>query len=348
MAIESFSIADLLRAKADGRLFHRESQTLEFKEQFNLAGLADYFRDFAAFANNRGGNLVFGVSNSPRKAVGLSQSSVDQFERIDPERISGFLNGYFEPSIEWAQSLFEVGDKFFGVLSVGEARSKPVIAKSDQRDVLRNGDVYYRYGGRTTRIQYSELQNIIEARVQANNAEWMNLVQRIGEAGPGRSAVLDTERGLLSVDESQVLVIDEDLARRLKFIREGEFSEKQGATALRLVGDVVPAQATEVVKRVSESLTKQYPLSATEVMSQVKSECPEAKHNEVWAVIRDNDLKSNRYYSAYVFRNKRQEDEYNSQGTVPNGLTSIYNHQAVEYILKVLRSQSPDLQQAND
>lgn len=45
---------DLLKLKGDGNLYHRESQYLEFKESFNLAGLADYYRDFAAFANNNG------------------------------------------------------------------------------------------------------------------------------------------------------------------------------------------------------------------------------------------------------------------------------------------------------
>jgi predicted HTH transcriptional regulator len=41
-------------------LHHREGQELEFKEQFSFAGLAEYFKDFAAFANNRGGYLIFG------------------------------------------------------------------------------------------------------------------------------------------------------------------------------------------------------------------------------------------------------------------------------------------------
>ena len=38
-------------------LKHRDSQTLEFKEAFNFAGLAEYFHDFAAFANN--GRLAY-------------------------------------------------------------------------------------------------------------------------------------------------------------------------------------------------------------------------------------------------------------------------------------------------
>lgn len=48
-------VEKLLRIKEDGILYHRESQNLEFKESFNFAGLAEYYRDFSAFANNKGG-----------------------------------------------------------------------------------------------------------------------------------------------------------------------------------------------------------------------------------------------------------------------------------------------------
>lgn len=44
-------IKNLLSLRKDGSLYHRESQTLEFKESFNFAGLSEYFRDFAAFAS---------------------------------------------------------------------------------------------------------------------------------------------------------------------------------------------------------------------------------------------------------------------------------------------------------
>lgn len=36
-------IKNLLSLRKDGSLYHRESQTLEFKESFNFAGLSEYF-----------------------------------------------------------------------------------------------------------------------------------------------------------------------------------------------------------------------------------------------------------------------------------------------------------------
>lgn len=52
--VHNKEVEDFLRTHDDGTLVHSESMTLEFKESFNYAGLADYYRDFAAFANNKG------------------------------------------------------------------------------------------------------------------------------------------------------------------------------------------------------------------------------------------------------------------------------------------------------
>lgn len=70
----------ILETRADGKLIRREGQTLEFKESFNFNGMAEYLRDFAAFANNKGGFLVFGVKDRPRRPVGLRPSAKDQFD----------------------------------------------------------------------------------------------------------------------------------------------------------------------------------------------------------------------------------------------------------------------------
>lgn len=72
-AIHKQNIEDILKTRDDGTLIHRESQTLEFKESFNFSAVAEYYRDFAAFANNKGGYLVCGVKDKPRREkVGLS------------------------------------------------------------------------------------------------------------------------------------------------------------------------------------------------------------------------------------------------------------------------------------
>lgn len=339
--INEEDLKELLKVK-DGHLFRREGQELEFKEQFSLAGLADYFRDFAAFSNNRGGLLVFGVKDAPRVPTGLSDQSLQQFNRIDPEKITGYLLDIFSADIRWDQATFTIDGKNFGVFKIEEARIKPIIAKKDEGkdQTIKNGEIYYRYGGRTQKIQYAELQNIIDRRVEQNNRQWLDLVAKIGKAGPQNAAILDTERSLIEKDDTKILVLDENLTNKIKFIKEGEFVEKGGATTLKLVGDVVPIDQVEVIRRVKENLTKQYPLSAMELVDEVKKHLPTSTQNQVWRVVKENNLKNNTDYAAYNFRNKKQEDEFKSTGNLPPTTPIIYNHRAAEFIVSVLKAES--------
>jgi len=338
LKIEKNVIREILRLNGE-YLYHREGQELEFKEQFNLAGLADYFRDFAAFSNNRGGFLVFGVKDSPRVPHGMNEKSIELFQKIDPEKISGYLLELFSSDIRWEQADFEIDGNVYGVFRIYEADSKPVIAKKDEGkdQTLKNGDIYYRYGGRTQKIQYAELETIISKRVEQNNIQWLDLMSKIGKAGPQNAAILDTERALIEKDDAKILVMDEELAGKMKFIKEGHFSEKEGAATLKLVGDVVPIDKVEVIKRVKENLIKEYPLSAMELAQTVKDELPSSSQNKVWKIIKDNEMKTNPDYSVYNFRNKKQEDEYKENGTVPSVTPNIFNHKAVDFIVNLLK-----------
>ena len=65
---------------------------------------------------------------------------------------------------------------------------------------IKNGEVYYRYGGRTQKIQYAELESIINRRIQQNNQQWLDLVQKIGATGPSNAAIptASTEMSVVS------------------------------------------------------------------------------------------------------------------------------------------------------
>jgi len=331
-------IRELLRLKG-AHLYHREGQELEFKEQFNLAGLADYFRDFAAFANNRGGYLIFGVKDSPRIPIGLSDSSLPQFEKVDPERITGYLLKIFSSYIQWEQATVILDGKSFGVWRVCEAKIKPIIAKKDEGkdQIIKNGEIYYRYAGRTQKIQFAELESIINHRVERNNSQWLDLMKKIGHAGPQNAAILDTEKSLIEKDEARILVLDQELADKLKFIREGQFVEKDGDATLRLVGDVIPVDKVQVIKKVREDLLKAYPYTATQLAGEIKNKLPTVSRNLIWEAIADNGLKRNSDYSAFVFSNNAHKLHYEQTGD-PGFAPSIYNHKAVDFLIKVLKA----------
>lgn len=329
-------INELLKQKADGSLYHREQKDLEYKESFNLNGLAEYFRDFAAFANNAGGYIVFGVTNSPRKLKGLIKKSLEQFNKIDEEKISGFINEHFAPYIDWEMNTVKIKTKEFGILYAHQSKTKPVICKKgDDRGCLKNGEVYYRYAGRTEVIQYSELANIINVRIKENNEQWLKKVNRIGESGPENVGILDTVSGVMEGNQG-TLLIDKELIKEISFIKEGHFSERKGAKVLKLVGSVKPIDSVEVAKVIKKRLTDEYPYSYKKLEIMVKKEAPKVKINQIQKIVKENDLKNNLQYSSYNFRNKDQEDEYKKTNKPPKGIPSIYNDAAVQFILKVL------------
>ena len=86
----------------------RESGWLEFKESFNWGSKDEYAKSMAAFANNKGGFLVFGITNQPRKLVGLQNNN---FETLDEAKISGYLNTAFSPEIGFEKFIEKVRGK---------------------------------------------------------------------------------------------------------------------------------------------------------------------------------------------------------------------------------------------
>jgi len=80
--------------------------------------------------------------------------------------------------------------------------------------------------------------------------------QKIDKAGPQNAAILDTETGLIGKNENSILMLDEELIKKIKFIREGSFTEKEGSPTLKLIGDVIPVDKVEVVKKIKENLLK--------------------------------------------------------------------------------------------
>lgn len=85
----------------------RESTTIEYKESYNHGSMAQYFKTMAAFANTDGGYIIFGITDSPRTFKGLSDKGKLQFENIKIEEFTNNLNEYFQPSIKWANVIFE-------------------------------------------------------------------------------------------------------------------------------------------------------------------------------------------------------------------------------------------------
>lgn len=332
------NVKQLLEKRNDGVLLHRESQTLEFKESFNFSGLAEYFRDFAAFANNKGGFLIFGIKDRPKRTlVGLTQKSYEQFDKLDPEKISGYLLENFSGNITWEHNIIEIGDMKFGYFYVHEANIKPIICKKDEKDELKNGEIYFRYGGRTQKIQHAELEAIINHRIEKHNSHWIDLITKIGKTGPQNAAILDIDKGKITKN-AQVLLVDDKVIEKVKWIKEGSFEEKQGAPTLKLIGDVQPLDKYEVIQVERRNKLKDYPLSAKELAQKIKEKSG-ISQNDVWRIINENDIKKNIDYSDYNFRNNSQQENYDKNGIIPQGTPSIYKECAIDFIINIYKNE---------
>jgi len=234
-----------LRNGSKNILQNRENSQLEFKETFNLGSLAKYSRTMAAFANNRGGYIVFGVEPSPHRLKGVNKT---KFEECDPAQVTQFLNAHFGPEIIWEMETVEIFGTSLGYIYISEADEKPIVAISNAADI-RSGEVYFRYKGQTSTIRYPELRAIIDARITRERQAWLQHLRTIERVGPRNVGILDTIHGKL-YGAGTPFLIDEKLLRQLKFIRRGQFSDGEGAPALRVLGDVQSIKGIEKEKPV--------------------------------------------------------------------------------------------------
>jgi len=216
--------------------------SVEFKESFNKAGIPEYGRTMAGFANAQGGYLVFGVRNEPREIVGLCN---DQFFTLDPAITTNNLNEYFEPALAWKHYDIEVGGKRIGLIYVAEANRKPAICRKHKDRDLREGAIYYRYQGRTQEIRPAELRQIMDAERQKVHDQWLKTLSKIATVGLSQVGILDLNTGEVSGAKGSFF-IDEELLPKLRFIQEGRFVETGGEPALRLLGDLRPVGAAAV------------------------------------------------------------------------------------------------------
>jgi hypothetical protein len=134
-------------------------------------------------------------------------------------------------------------------------------------------------------------------------------------------------------------VVGEELVKNIKWIKEGEFTEKKGAKTLKLVGEVQKIDQVEVVKKVKENKLKEYPLSSRQVWMEVKKKRPAIKQNHFYKIVKENKLKTNPEYCDFVFRNMQQQEDYENTGEIPSGIPCIFKKIAVDFIINIYKNE---------
>lgn len=228
-----------------GYLKKRESSDLEYKENFHRGDeMLKYIKTLVGMANKKGGSIVFGVKDSPHIPIGMTNT---KFIELDTKDLDNLIRQYFSPEIDWTINTEIYNGKSFGIITVKEAATKPVLCCRTKTSILREGAIYYRYRGETKEIGYPELIRLIEAEKEKERILWMSHIKKIAKIGPGNAELFDVYRGELTVKDRKIL-IDKELINKIKFIREGHFveSNEEGMPTLKLVGDVEGVDLDEI------------------------------------------------------------------------------------------------------
>ncbi|WP_323032730.1 ATP-binding protein [Paracoccus sp. (in: a-proteobacteria)] len=228
-----------------------ETERHECKEGFGFRHSEKWLRAVAALANNEGGYVVLGVKDKSLTngiinsdsylAKGMSSS---EFENADPADFSMKLKSTFDPTPRIETKCIHLDGAKIGIIYVHKHPGRPVITtKGEGR--ISEGDIFFRYPGQSSRIKYSDLQTILEDRDRRVREQMLPLVEELIKLGPRNAMIADLSKGELRGDNGTIL-IGEHLVEKIKFIKEGEFREKEGAPALMLIGEVSPVGAGTV------------------------------------------------------------------------------------------------------
>mgnify|MGYP001408541334 CR=1 FL=1 len=283
------------------KITSRESGWLEFKESFNWNSKDKYAKSIASFANNKGGFIIFGVTNQPRKLIGLQNNN---FIDIDESKISGYLNGAFSPEINFEKFYKIIRGKKIGFLCVYTSFHKPVVCTKNDGDI-KEAEIYYRYNARSEKIKYAELNIMLKQIREKEESNWMDLFKKISKVGPANTAILNIPEGRID-GQKGTLIIDRKLIPKLRFIREGNFKEK-GWPTLKLIGDVRPVSLKNdgigvrltnnpdaPVMRIEEDkiIEKEYPIDYKNLVSKLKERytnfSPNSKFHSIKSKLRNN------------------------------------------------------------
>ena len=133
-------------------IYAGESDNVEFKEGIP-AKSEKYMKTVVAFANGKGGKIIFGVENNTWKITGFAKDEV--FQKMDA--ITNAIFDSCEPKITPSIGLHEVEGKIIIEVEILSGMSRPYYIKSQG---ILDG-TYIRVSGTTRHAERYQVQEVI-------------------------------------------------------------------------------------------------------------------------------------------------------------------------------------------
>jgi hypothetical protein len=157
-------VREILQLTADGQktLPGFESYFAEFKRELpkDRSSKGKAARTLAAFANNEGGYLFFGIDDSGA-ITGISES--EDIEKFWDE-LADLTTRHFTPFFQWDRGRIAIGDTTIAVAYSYKAPEKPIIASSEYTPEIRPGQIFFRYNRSSETIRATDLVRMLSER----------------------------------------------------------------------------------------------------------------------------------------------------------------------------------------
>lgn len=251
-----------------------ENEQREFKIKFENKALWKYAKTMISFANKNGGVIFFGIEDHTQKLVGVTGTLPDELV------FAQFLKEYFEPEIQITlETKKQFGKDVFYVL-VKPSLRKPIICKKRKtkqsqgsgktdKEILREGAIYYRYSSSTVEIKYPEFSKILEERVQNQFNSIIKNMTLVNKIGYDRVGMVDVAN-LSENSKNTSIYMSKEAAENIDWIKEGSFSENSDAAdkAYYVTREIEIKSSIEVEVPVDPSKT--HKITKTDLIKQVK------------------------------------------------------------------------------
>lgn len=184
-----------------------ESKNVEFKVQRPEKSIK-YMKTVVAFANGKGGQIIFGIDDKTRNVVGIPEEDV--FREIDA--ITNAISDSCEPTIIPDVYLRTIGGKTVIVAEISAGRQKPYYIKAEglengvyirvsgttrlaDRDTSR--ELYYECDGRSFDTIIRTDLNVTETDIQALCAQMKEIAIANSQSDYQRESVRDVTKNIL-------------------------------------------------------------------------------------------------------------------------------------------------------